>query len=66
LQNVLRDCQEELGTFTGVGGARLAALWKDALDQCPKQFLKDMQAEMLNASLRNGYWDIAQQVCYVF
>ncbi|KIW01641.1 uncharacterized protein PV09_06827 [Verruconis gallopava] len=62
LQNIVRDCQEELGNFTGVGGARLSSLWKDALDQCPKQWLKDLRGEMLSSALRNGYWDIAQQL----
>jgi hypothetical protein len=64
LQNIVRDCQEELGTFTGVAGPRLSALWKDALDQCPKQWLKETRSEMLSSALRTGYGDIAQQVKY--
>jgi hypothetical protein len=63
LQNIVRDSQEELCIFTGVAGPRLSAFWKDALDQCPKQWLKETRSEMLSSALRTGYWDIAQQVC---
>jgi hypothetical protein len=62
LQNIVRDCQEELGTFTGIGGPRLSAFWKDALDNCPKSWLKETRSEMLSSAVRSGYWDTAQQL----
>lgn len=67
----MRDVQEDLGTYNGTGGAKLAGLWKDTLDVVgSKGYFKysgdnsryDPKVEMLHAAFRNGYWDLGQQL----
>jgi hypothetical protein len=62
IQDISAKCQQALGTFTYVGGVKLSSLWKDALDQTPKNSIKKVYSEMYRAALHNEYWDIAQQV----
>lgn len=62
IQDITAKCQEALGTFSYVGGAKLTGLWKEALDQTPKQGIKKVYSEMYRVALLNEYWDIAQQV----
>ena len=60
--NLIRDCQDELGSFDGAGGPKLAALWKDTQDAVRKHELMDLREAIITAALRNGFLDIAQQV----
>jgi hypothetical protein len=62
IQDITAKCQEALGTFSYVGGPKLSGLWKNALDQTPKQGIKRVYSDMYRAALYNEYWDIAQQV----
>ena len=62
VQNVIRDCQEELGTFNGVAGPKLAGLWKDSLDVAPRFMQQEIRGEMLESALRAEYWDLPPQV----
>ncbi|TLD39226.1 Tetratricopeptide-like helical [Venturia nashicola] len=62
IQDITAECQEALGTFCHVGGAKLSGLWKDVLDQTPKYRIKKVYEEMYRVALSNEYWDIAQQL----
>lgn len=62
IQDITAKCQEALGTFSHVGGAKLSGLWKDALDQTPKHRIKSVYEKMYKVALSNEYWDIAQQL----
>jgi hypothetical protein len=62
IQDINAKCEQALGTFSYMGGVKLSGLWKDALDQTPKNGIKKVYSEMYRAALHNEYWDIAQQV----
>lgn len=62
IQDITAECQEALGKFSHVGGAKLSGLWKDALDQTPKHRIKKVYEEMYRVALSNEHWDIAQQL----
>ena len=62
LQNLVRDCQEVLGTANGVAGPRLAGMWKDVLDLAPKFMQNDIRGEMLSCAVTAEYWDLPPQV----
>jgi hypothetical protein len=62
IQFIIAECQHGLGTFNHLAGPQLAAFWKQVLDNAKGQSASKVRAEMLRASWRDGYWDLAQQV----
>jgi hypothetical protein len=46
-----------------IGGKELLKLWNDAIDRAPAKQRRLYRHEMFKAAMRDGYWDLAQQVC---
>jgi hypothetical protein len=46
------------------GGKELLKLWNDAIDRASANQKRRYRYEMFKAAIRDGYWDLAQQVCH--
>jgi len=47
-----------------IGGKELLNLWNDVIDRVPTKQRRRYRHEMFKAAVRDGYWDLAQQVCH--
>jgi hypothetical protein len=47
-----------------IGGKQLLNLWSDAIDRSAANQRRWYRHEMFKAAIRDGYWDLAQQVCH--
>ena len=47
-----------------IGGKELLKLWNDTIDRAPANQKRLYRHEMFKAAIRDGYWDLAQQVCH--
>jgi hypothetical protein len=46
-----------------IGGKELLNLWNDVIDRAPTNQRRRYRHVMFKAAIRDGYWDLAQQVC---
>lgn len=56
--------QTEKPQDSPIGGKELHKFWNDAIDRAQTNQKRWYRHEMFKAAVRDGYWDLAQQVCH--